>query len=335
MDKKFRLKIIIISVVALLLIGGVIIASLTISRVKYEKRDGYYVVVGVTGKPKSIVIKAEIKKKPVTEISTRAFENLPSLKAITIPSSVTKIGEDVLKGCINLEEMTVPFTSEVDSLTYYFGVEQNRNLPESLKKVTITSASIIKARTFSEITSLTEVVLPDTVTEIEEKAFEKCANLFSFTFPNELKIIGEEAFRDCWNLKTLSFPNKLESIGKFAFYNCQAVWKVEMTSSVTHIGEGAFSHCQMLDEVTLSSALREIAPRLFDWCTRLRELVLGDHIKTIGEEAFNNAVSLETINFPNGLYKIEKRAFYNCKKLRNYTLPENVIIGEDAFGINE
>ena len=54
---------------------------------------------------------------------------------------------------------------------------------------------------YTEESGITEVVIPDEVTEIEDAAFESCKNLISITLPDGLTEMGWYVFLDCENIK--------------------------------------------------------------------------------------------------------------------------------------
>ena len=59
---------------------------------------------------------------------------------------------------------------------------------------------------FKDCTSITKVVLPDTVSEIGNNAFSGCTNLKSVNLGNGVKTIGSSAFSDCTALRRSRFP---------------------------------------------------------------------------------------------------------------------------------
>jgi hypothetical protein len=96
---------------------------------------------------------------------------------------------------------------------------------------------------------LTSIIIPSSVTVIDDYAFGGCINLTSIDIPNNVTSIGESAFRECDNLRSITISSSVTSIGKSAFRGCDNLRSITIPSSVTSIGESAFSHCKNLNEV--------------------------------------------------------------------------------------
>lgn len=124
-----------------------------------------------------------------------AFENCTNLSKITIPNSVTKIGQMAFRGCINLKQI---------------------ELPKKLKR--------IEDHTFQS-SGLTSVIIPDSVKSIETDAFRSCKSLTQVTLP---KLSGYEiayhAFEDCSSLSEIIIPAELKR-AEIDIYICDSAFK--------------------------------------------------------------------------------------------------------------
>ena len=107
--------------------------------------------------------------------------DFPNLQTITIPSSVTSIGEYAFAYCSSLTSMTIP-----ESVTFI-----------------VNSA-------FYGCSGLTSITIPEGVTTIGYQAFYGCTSLTSMTIPESVTSIGENAFYGCSSLKTINYTGTEE-----------------------------------------------------------------------------------------------------------------------------
>lgn len=96
---------------------------------------------------------------------------------------------------------------------------------------------IITSRNFY---TLKEVILPDSITSIQEFAFFYCGGIVSITIPNSVTSIGKMAFYYCSGLTSVTIPDSVTSIGGACFYQCSGLTTVSIGSGVTSIGNQAF-----------------------------------------------------------------------------------------------
>ena len=80
---------------------------------------------------------------------------------------------------------------------------------------------IICDRAFLWCTSLSDIVIPSSVTSIGDNAFSYCDSLSDIVIPSSVTSIGDSAFSYCDSLSDIVIPSSVTSIGDRAFYNCK------------------------------------------------------------------------------------------------------------------
>ena len=93
------------------------------------------------------------------------------------------------------------------------------------------------------------MVVPNSVTAIEEGAFYGCNNMSSITIPNTVKSIGPSAFYECYSLASITIPDSLAVISDFTYYGCRGLTTVTIPRGVTSIGTFAFIGCDNLKDL--------------------------------------------------------------------------------------
>ena len=187
----------------------------------------------------------------MTSIGNFAFGSCTHLESVSIPASVTSIGERAFEdGGRDATALTVSFAEGSTSLTVSEGAFAYANLKSIDIPNRVTS---IGESAFSNCSKLESVSIPASVTSIGNYAFQYCgsdAAALTVSFAEGLTplTIGESAFADS-NLTYIDIPNRLTSIGNSAFLNCAHLESVSIPASVTSIGEGAFSYCYLLTKV--------------------------------------------------------------------------------------
>lgn len=156
--------------------------------------------------------------------------------------------------------------------------------------------------------SIKEIILPETITKIENKAFYQ-SGLNKIDIQAEEIHIGDYAFSELPELETIN--SKIASIGASAFYNDTS-----------------------LNDITLSNGITKISNSAFGGCVNLENINIPNTITSIGASAFFNT-NISSIVLPNGIKKIENNTFAGCYNLKSVTLPDNLeTIGNYAFNNN-
>lgn len=200
-------------------------------------------------------------------------------------------------------------------------------LPDSMTK--------IDDRAFEGCENLTEIIMSDDVTEIGEMAFYGCRKLSGFKFPSSLKSIGEAAFKDCGEFTELRFPDSLESIGERAFANCNKVKEITFGQSLKSIGKYAFDDCDSLQTVTYTSAVANIDKDAFGNREDEFESVFEYDIdfdclkakswREVEQYRDQDPLQLKVVDLSDCDFKeLPINAFADCENLQKVTLPEGL-----------
>ena len=308
----------------------------------------------------SSIPQSKLKELVITSgdvIENNAFYKCTSLISVTIPNSITNIGDSAFFGCTSLTSINLPYS--VISIADYV---------------------------FSSCSSLTRVIIPNSVMSMGEFAFESCSRLTiyceaeskpsgwssswnnsnrpvewgfrdiiiinGFTYsvnssnailvtndgtqtdlviPSTIEHVGttlsvigieSEAFYGHTNLTSVTIPNSITSIGDSAFFGCSSLTSVVIPDSVTSIGEYAFEGCSSLTSVNYLGTIEQWCGIKFAW----------GMTSPLGAKLYLNGELIEDLVIPNTVTEIKDYAFNGCTSIKSVTIPDSVTsIGDSAF----
>ena len=187
----------------------------------------------------------------------------------------------------------------------------------------------------------TDVVIPSmidgyTVTKIANNAFAGSilfkSTLTSVVIPDTVAKIGMGAFGNCDKLVRVVIGDGVTHINASAFRGCDSLTDIVIGSGVKRMGAYVFQGCKKLENVVIKDGASVIGRYAFANCTSLTSLVIPGSVKKICNFAFSNCKGLTVAIIENGVERIGARAFLYCKSLARVTIPESVEkIGESAF----
>jgi hypothetical protein len=312
----------------------------------YTTNNGMITLAKYTGFGGAVVI-----SNFVTSIGSNAFAST-SLTSVTIPASVTTIGDDAFWDCWHLMSVTIPNSvSNIGDAAFGYC--------SSLQAITV-------AATNSFYCSVAGVLFDISQATLMQYPAGKAGS--SYIIPNTVTNIGDYAFFGCSALTNLTIPSSVTSIGDAAFWCCTLLTNVIIPNSVTNIRDGAFGYCSNLLAITVAatnSFYSSLAGVLFDisqttllqypagkmgnsyiipntvtnigdyaffGCSALTNLTIPNSVTNIGEAAFEGCTCLTSVTIPNSVTGIGDGTFYSCTGLTSVTIPNSVTsIGEAAF----
>ena len=239
----------------------------------------------------------------VTKIGDGVFQGCSNLKSIIISEGVTEIGSEAFVSCSNLTSITIP--ASVTKIGTWNNLFQSCN---SLTHIEIAGGNtvydsrencnaIIETKTNTLISGCKNTTIPSSVTKIGQGAFFYCGGLTSIVIPAGVTEIGDATFWGCKNLTSVSLPNSLIKIGGDAFRECESLTSITIPKGVTEIGYCAFNSCSSLASVTIPESVTKIGDFAFAYCDNLKTIygITGSYAETYAKE---NGYTFKAIEKP-------------------------------------
>ena len=314
--------------------------------------DGTIEITGYTGKIEGEVVLPEtIDGYSVTSIGNYAFSYCTSLESVTIPASVTTIGDCAFYGCTSLHTVVLPDTEITIGQNAFWDTIYNDirvsfdyiKLEDGTLRITICYAgsevtelvlpSEINGYMVTEIgngravmnarsaLNVKKVVIPDSITAINDYAFEECDMLESITIGKGIKSIGMAAFYGCYSLEDLYYTGTATD------------WaKIEINSSGTSnplwFARNEYFNGELVTDIIIEEGITEIRANTFAYCDSLRSIIIPNSVTSIGDYAFDGCQSLESVVLKEGINSIGEYAFYVLGYVRHQNIHQEL---QDGF----
>ncbi len=242
-----------------------------------------------------------IIKDGITAIGDWCFGSWENVESVTLPSTLTEIGEY--------------------AFSYMKSWEGSLVIPEGVTKIGDSA--------FSGCSSLESISIPSTVKTIGQSAFNSCSSWEGkAVIPEGITKIGSYTFGNCGKLESITIPSSVKTIGEGAF-NCCSAWegKVVIPEGVTRIESYTFSSCNKLEEIVIPSTVKKIDNNAFNSCSSWEgKAIIPEGVTEISERAFESCSKLEEISIPSTVTKIGAGAFRYCSSLTGtWVIPDNVV----------
>ena len=317
---------------------------------RVEAREAVKIVVedGITSIGKYAFYKCESVQEivignDVTFIEDHAFEWCNNLKKVTMGKNVKHI-KDAFIGPSPYADFQAVYISDLEAwckiqfdgvYSTPFNINGNANLYLNGEKITevIVPESItdIKDWTFCGVTNLEKVVLHKEINSIGAHAFAGTA-LIDIHIPSSVKSIDEGAFSGCEKLTYFAIPDSITEIKNDTFYGCTGMMGIGIPNSVTTIESSAFSGCTGITEINIPDSVTAISDNVFWGCSSLSKIKFSENLTKIGAGTFAYCTSLENITIPDSVTTMGANIFRECNNLKKVTIGKNVkTIGGGAF----
>ena len=191
------------------------------------------------------------------------------------------------------------------------------------KKVVVPYGVKIIAHDGSCDSKATEIVLPNTIKQIEPRTFAH-KNIERINIPEGVEEIGEYAFNSC-PIKSVVLPSSIRFLGDHCFsaeyitlsdgnenYYIKNKCLIEKAT-----GKLLFVSDKSATRIVIPDEVKSIGVYSFSHCSQLESLIIPDGVETIMRGAFFRCDNLKSIVFPSSIKIIERYVVEQCYKLRN------------------
>lgn len=219
----------------------------------------------------------------ITEVGDYAFRDCSEMTSVAVPKSVWHIGREAFSGCKALKEIHISNLSAWCEMSFYDALDDAGDSPFHYADELYLNGELI-----------TDLVVPEDVTEIGAHVFEGYEKLRSVVLHNGIDAIHKSAFFNCCNLTDIELSENIYYIGPFAFD--RTPWYENKPDGEVYAGKHFYKYKGEMPANT--------------------SIVIKEGTETICESAFDGCKGLTSISLPSSLKQIHNYAFCGCDNLK-------------------
>ena len=281
------------------------------------KIDGINTLVGYIGSEYKITLPADYKGENYI-IKEKAFKDCKRLISVTIPQSVTRIGNEAFRGCTSLKELCIedgnsPLSLGANYADYADFVKSGRTCGGLFNDCPLETLYLGRDLLYADSeqtgyahygyspfykthnrSELKTVTIGDCVTSIGKKAFLSCISLTSITIPNSVISIGDRAFDRCYSLQEITIGDNISYIGHNAFSG--TAWEKRATEDdLLYLNNWLIGKHpnKRVKSIKIKEGTRGVAAGAFKDNSSLKKVRMNEELEYICAEAFANCGSLQ------------------------------------------
>ena len=263
---------------------------------------------------------------------TMLEHGFPSLRSVSIPSSVTTLSEDFIVACSSARVE--------DGGVYYLG-RFAVGLSGSQSQISLRDDTVaIMQGAFENGGSITSLTVPDSVEYISRDVLSGCTSLQTLSLPylgssssdSSNAYLGYLFGATSYSGNSAYVPSSLTSVtvragivGNYAFSGLTSLREVVLSqavisSGVSSIGDYAFNNCSSLEEISIPQSVTDIGQYAFSGCRADIVWEGTPQINTIGSYAFAGYLG-SSLEIPSSVTSISRNALSGCRSLNTLTIP--------------
>ena len=255
------------------------------------------------------------------QVSYNLYVNNELVTDLIIPEGIETIGTYAFAGCISLESIRVPTSLKtIKAYAFWNCTSLTAIYIEDLKSwCSIDFESILSSIAnplyyakdlYLNNELVTQLVIPNGITAINDYAFMGCTSIKSVRIPNSIESIGRNAFIECSSLEAV-YVDEISSwcsiifkstasnplfYAKKLFLQDKIVESLEIPASVSKVSDYAFISCTSIKRITISKSCVRIGYSAFAACNFVENVIFENvYGWTVGTEAGGNMVSYKDL----------------------------------------